>query len=339
MARKIFSTLFTLIFLPIFFITIMFFSLRFSLFNANFYKSTFTRANFYNELLSQDSASILKSLTQNGQNLLGPLSADDLGAAINQSVDQNWAKTEINTTFDQLLNYVTNKSAKISAIYNFADQKKKLIDNISAKLNEKINALPICTSSQLKELQNQDGGNAALSCRPAQMSAADFQNSLMEGLTGKEGLFTKIPDQYNLGDIISKYSFLNSAQRFYSFYNIGSWVALGVSLFLLLIIALINMKNIARMLKWLSIPMLIVSAPILIFSLFGNLLAPVLLSGYLITLSAVLKDLIRSIIQSASGQFFGSFEIIAGAVVLISIIMLIISSILNKKEMKGGKNG
>lgn len=335
MIRKIFSILFTLIFVPIFFIALILFSLRFSIFNANFYKYTFIKADLYNQVLDKNTASMLKGLTHDGANLLGPLSADDLSVVIKNTIDKSWAEEKINKTFDQALNYITGKSTNVSLILDLTDLKKKLNDNLATTLQNKLKSLPICTSEQLHEQQNQPGGEKfGFDCKPPTTNLNDLEKSITEGLTGKEGLLTTISDQYDLGATMMKLPFFASAQRAFVFYNIGTWLALGLSLFLLLLIGLINMKNISRMLKWLGIPLLIVAGPMLFFALVGNFILPMLLSGYFMTLPTEVKVLVNILAKTASGQFFGYYEIVTGITVLIAISMLIISSVIHKKASK-----
>lgn len=334
--RKFFSGCFSVLFVFVFLVALILINLNYSIFNVKNYKTAFEKSDFYNQILDKGVNYLMQGMSTGGASGLGPLTTQDISSVLKKSIPSDWLNTHVNNIFDQTFNYATGKSIAINLIIPISDVKKSLSDNLSSSLKTKIASLPNCTSEQMKQFnssQNKKEGESSFNfeCKPSSMSSDDLEKSLTEGITGKDGFITKLPDQYNLGEIISKGPTFGEIQRFISIYKMIMWISLAISFVLLLIVLLMNMKYIPGMLKWITIPPMIVSIIVLLAGILGYFSLNALFGGFIVSLPNEFKIVIYNLIKSFSGNLFIYFELSAGIIFLISLVGLIISSILTKK--------
>lgn len=333
MLRKLFSTCFSVLFVVVFLITLILFGLNSGILNVNNFKSAFVKADFYNQIFDKGITYFLQGMTGQGSTGLGPISTDNITSTIKKSIPTDWLEKHVNNIFDQTFSFITGKSNSINIIIPVSEIKKSLSDNLSSTLKTKIDKLPNCTSDQMKQFNSQDTGNSFnFECKPSNMNTADLENSMLDGITGKDGLITKLPDQYNLGEIMSKGNFLSEVKRFVDLFRIGMWISLGISFILFAIIVLMNMKYIPGMLKWLTIPLLIVSIIALALGGIGYLTINSLVGGFTISLPNEFKVIIFDLIKSLTGNIFFGFELNAGIIFVISIVTLIVAISMQRKN-------
>jgi len=332
MLRKLFSSCFSILFVIIFLVALILLNLNLSILNVNNYKTAFQKSDFYNQILGKGVTYFISGMNQGGKSSFGPLTEQDITTTIKKSITPQWLQIQVDKIFDQSFNKITGKSTSINIVIPISDVKKSLSDNLTSILKIKVAGLPTCTAEQLKQINsNKDQNSYNFECIPSSMSTAEIENSLLDGITGKEGLLTKLPDQYNLGEIISKGPFLDTAQRGIDIFRMVMWISLSVSIVLLLIILLMNMKYIPGMLKWITIPLLIVSISVLILGVIGYFSINSLVGGFTISLPNEFKVVIFDLIKSFSGNLFISMMSITGIIFLISVVVLIISIVLGKK--------
>lgn len=311
--------------------------MKFSILNPSFLKDTLVKVDVYGQLINQGIPALLSSTEKNSEFGLGGLmKADDIGEIIKSAIPVSFLQEQTEKTIDGFLNFALGKTQKMEIIIPLAEFKKTSSEKFTEKLNAKIQELPKCTQKEFQELQNSKEGEEVKSfnCWPAGMEGELFSESLIGSITGSEGFLTKLPDQYNLGEVIVKDSQKAEAiQRFFTIFNKvfqTLWIALLV---IVALIILINRRYPAGMLKWIAIPILIPSAIILLFSLAGGIFAKLLTMGYMGMLPADFKQVASSLQDAIISRFSYNFILFSGISVAICIVLLIVSSIINRKSI------
>lgn len=334
MARKIFSCFFAVLVVPILVIFLLFLGLKTSVLSADFYKATIRKADIFNQILNQSGA-LLNSMVGGEQKRfgLGPINANDLQTVLKESISPAWLEEQTSKIADNFFIFAYGNSSTLEMIIPLTELKKSLPENLNKAFRTKIESLSVCTPEQEKKLQSpKEGESISFDCRPKNMNANQMVSTLLEPITGKEGLITKLPDQYDLGQIINKNpSSLSAIQRFFYFANLIFLALLVTSSILLLSIALLNMTYLPGMLKWLAIPVLISSAAVLIFGFFGQFTLRLLLGGYLSILSTEMKTVVNSLIKIFSENLSFQFIFPSGIIMAIAIALLILALVLTKK--------
>lgn len=331
MFRKFFSLVFCFLFVPIFLVFLIALSLKFSLLNSDFLKNTFIKADLYNSILDDGASSLLKTVEKNAQFGLGPLNAEDISLILKSSISAGWLQNQTETAIDNYSSFAYGKTDKLEIILPLIDFKKSLSQNIEQNLINKLENLPNCTNEQLKQLQSEEGLKS-INCKPAGTNTKEISESLTKDITGKGGLISQLPDNYNLTEKISANPAKTEAlQRFYKIFNLIFKALLLASSIILAIIALINIKYFPGMLKWLCIPIMIPSLIILILGLTGKLLSVLLMTSYLTILPAEMKVAASALVNSVFGSIFNVFQFYGLIFLIASVLMLILAIVLSKK--------
>jgi hypothetical protein len=333
MVRKFFSSCLAIIFVPIFVVTILVIGAKYDVFNPNFYLNVFDKSNFYTEVVQNLPNILGQSLTGGDNNAFGPLTGEDIASSIQESINPTWLKNNLQNTITSIFNYGSGKIYSIDVIIPLKDIKLSFINSISQKFNTKIAALPQCTDQQFQELQSKNLSPTSLNCIPSGTNIEKLENQFKNDLTsGDQSLMNTLPDNYNLNEQLNKNPLLlSNIKKAFSYSNTLFYVLLITSLLLLTIIALINMKNVSTMLKWISIPILISAILLLISAIFGNLILNSMASGFIIDSTAQVKSFIFNLIGTITKQFFSFYYYCSSILIILSIITIVIAIKISNK--------
>lgn len=331
MFRKFFSVIFSLLFVVVFLFFLIILSLKLSVFNPEFIKNSFIKADLYNSILDEGVGALLKTVEANAQFGLGPLKAEDISLILKSSISANWLEQQSESAIDNYFNFVYGKTDKLEIILPLVEVKKSLSQNIEQGLKDKLKNLPKCTNEQLNKLQSEEGFKS-INCRPAGMDANAISQELSKEITGEGGLISQLPDNYNLTEKINKNPAKTEAmQRFYKIFTLIFKALLLASSIILAILALINIKYFPGLLKWLATPLMIPSLIIFILALAGKLLSVLLITSYLTILPAEMKAAASALTNNIFGSIFNVFQFYGLIFLIASLLMLIVAIILSKK--------
>jgi hypothetical protein len=326
MAKKIFTTIFIIIFVPIAMATILLFSLRLSLLNPNFIKAGLNKANFYNQVAEEALTSLVK--TQGSNNFtLGPVNQDQAIAMVQNALPASFIKTQIETTLDNFSDFIAGKNNDWQVNINLINAKQTLASEYKSYLDKNWSSIPVCTSQDISNAQT------SLSCR----QTGDTSESItQEVFYGVNGIYNHMPDvltNQSLG--IHDLSVFNQARNFYHYIEIGSAATLIVSLFLLLLIILLNLSPAYSLFQSLGVAIIVPAGLILLsFLVFHLIFFTLAISNLNLGLSGSATSFVIVLIKAIVGRFLIQTEIISGGLVIISIVLLILASYLFKRSSK-----
>ena len=332
MVRKIFSVLFILVFMPLFVVVFILFMVRYSLFNANYYKSALEKTGLYNSILDKGLNYALEGMSKGNVKSGVPsiFSNDSLKDIIKKTIAPEWLKKYTELIIDQSIAYIMNDSQKVEIIIPTSEIKKSLTDNATQYLDKTFANLPECTAEQLKKLEQQSGSESFnIDCKPKGASTLELNQQMMGSLNE---LINSLPENYNLGEKMMQGPYMaktrDSIRQFKMFSNIGL-IVLGIILF---IIALINIQHFSSMLKFIFIPVLIVTLFIFPASFVGYFLLKSFASGFFVTLPNELKSVPDSLVSALFKGLFTNAGVFSGILVLFSIILLIVAYKMGKRK-------
>lgn len=338
MIRKFFSSLLVVILVPIFLIFLIALSAKFSILTPQFYQTAFQKADIYTKIVKDAAPALFNSIggkngEGNGRFGLGPLGAEDISKVLEETVKPEWLQTQVEMGLTNFFDFATGKNKDLVIVIPLSEIKSKAVENLSQTFRNKIDSLPTCTAEELKKLQSQDKeGGFSFNCKPSGANSQNLEEMVMSSITGKEGLLSQLPNEYNVDEIILKKPGASEAiSRFFTIFGMifkALIIALGVLIFLLI---LINHKYILGAFKWLTIPIMISAAIVLTLSLFVHLLSAGLIGGYLTILPGELKSIATFTAIDLIGQLFFKFELYSGIAFGSALILLIIAIILSKK--------
>lgn len=330
--RKFFSFIFALILVLVFLAFLLALGLKFSFLNQNFYKDAFRKADIYNALVTNAAPAVFSMVGENASFGLGPLGTEEITKVLEETVKPQWLQGQVETAISNFFDFANGKNNDLNIVLALSEIKKSAAENLSGTFRAKMETLPTCTAEELKKLQSQNKeGGFSFNCKPSGASSQDLEEMVMSSVTGKDGLLSQLPDQFNIGEAILKKPGANeSILRFFTIFGMvfrALSIALGI---LILLLALINRKYWPGMLKWLSIPLMIPAAIVLVLAVIAQIVATALIGGYLTVLPGALKSLATTKAITLIAQFFWIFEFYSGIILVGLIIILILAIILSK---------
>ncbi|MFW6143809.1 MAG: hypothetical protein ACOC4Z_02760 [Patescibacteria group bacterium] len=254
--KKFFSVVLSLIFLFVLFLTTLAFSLENTLFQSDFHTRNFKKINLYQTAATEIVPSLL---TQNEESPLEqmPLTEEDLGEIIQQSIPEPWLQSEVEGNLDNAFAYLKGKEKTLDLSINLTPVKSSLAEDFAQNLLHKLQELPPCSQEQMLAMQS--GEVDKLECLPPQAAQGDMEQQLSRQFSG---MTEEIPEEINLSEQLpaDAEAQLEKIQDGYQIFNMARWSLLGLTVGLFLILLLINGENILGYLKGLSITVLILSA-------------------------------------------------------------------------------
>lgn len=264
--RKFFSCCLVGLFVIALSLVMGIFAVKRTILSSSFHKTNLRKTNFYEQSLkkfppfiaqvlskSNQSSSDTKTAKQTSEDAQSVLLITTFAKAIEGSVTPTWLQTQTEAIIDSVFGYVQNKSTAINIIIPMAPIKAGLGTSLSATLKEEFNKLPTCTAAQLKQTSQ----SAGTQCKPAGFNTAEFDKALSDPKTNP---FSSIPDQYDLGQQLTKNSqALNTLRTFFRVVNITFWLSVVAMLLAAGIIFLLNLKTIGNALKVIGIPIIVVA--------------------------------------------------------------------------------
>ena len=333
MIRKIFSVLFSIALVTTIIIFILFLSVRKTILTPDFFNSVFAKSNIYTNVIDVVLPAYSNQLFKDFGGAGSMISPDDAVEIIKKSVTPAWLESQIKNITSNIYNYANKKSPSLTIVVPLADIKKSLIDNITSTVNKKIESLPECSESEMKEFQSMASNNS-ITCKPPGEYLKTFEDSFAKGLTeGDEGMLAKIPDQFDIGVIVTKNpGTALSIQNFYEIFNKVYFYLISIMAFLYVIIFVMNLADISRAIKWISIPTIVGSALILIIALTGNVFSTVFIKGFYASLPVEARSTVDSLGSTAVDHIFGSIETNSLIMLISAIALLIAAIVINKKN-------
>lgn len=332
--RRFFGVLIILLSAVLGIVVVLVWSVRVSLLSSQPWKSAFQQSKIYENILpdiiteAYNNPDTKKSITSDF-----PITSAELTDLLDATVPPNFLQTQVEKSLDVIFSLVTGKASLDTAKLEIPLQDIKNRLPVAAKelLIKKITALPVCTSQQINQFEQNEQLTSLPSCWPKELDAravVDESFSLAE-------VADKIPDSVDLVAEIKKSSNNSSGQESFgqTVEKVQGMAGLvfGVHLLatiiwavLLLGLFAIFLPTLRRSFRWFSIGLFIPTFILLIASIAakGQIVRIALPGGN--SNSAVLTKYFEPIFQNLGGQLINQLQIFALVGVIVSIVAFVI---------------
>ena len=306
--------------------TLALFGMRHTLLNANYYKSALKQSGIYNEVLENGGSLIYEKISENN-NIMGEIfSAKDISKIISSSISAQWLEEQTNKLIDEAVDYSLGKTQEFKFEIPLDQIKNTMLEGFISVFRDKFNTLPICTQSQIEAFEL-TGLSEVVNCKPIGQSFAEIENSIRNNDSLKV-----IPDNFNIGDYITQSPLIfSNIRNAVSTINIVFWSTAVVSFLLFLFIVLLNLTNISGLLKWTSIPLLIVSILFFIVVSIAKLMMSFNLNSFMTVGPEITFDW-NTLFTTLINKIYFYDLILSASIFAFALILLIIGIILGRKK-------
>lgn len=291
MRNKVLGVFLVLITIPFIILTI--FTITFTnLKNPLFYKKVLDKHSIYN------SATLaIRSL---------PVASDNNNffSAVIPQITTAWLKENTEKNLDNFNLYLKGKTATYDFYLNIAPFKAQIVKNMPGLSESDIpDKLTLSSYSQILE---------------------KLQENQTTSLTKQSDTSSQIEKNLNLQDQFSKNT--GQVKKGIGYFNIGSWVTIGLTLMLLILIGLAARRNLKSLFRWLAATLLI-SVGLMILPAFfvnkcGSSITTKISSK---SLTPQTTDLIKESIKAISFELAHVMILICAIIAGVGLLMLIIS--------------
>jgi hypothetical protein len=274
-------------------LTIITYNLNRTFFNLEFYEKKFDESDFYQSITDTLASSMANSQYLNiaGNSLL---TTEELQTIVKTIIVPDWLEEQTQIIMAGVFGLfdLNEDPRQVKIIIDLSAKKDQVEQILQAKIEDKVNNLPICTPDSINI--SAESINMDKICRPAGVDPTQFieQNNL-----DIAKLLVNIPEQFNLieflenGMILKQKESVSSStasnfwQNITTFRNvitflkylyIASWFLLPLSLILIILLSLPHFKSILRRL---GLALLFPSLFLLIISLAPNITAELFLKN------------------------------------------------------------
>lgn len=326
MAKKVFTIIFIVFFVPCAILALILMNLRLTLLSADFVKKGLIRADFYNQAINKVLISLVNTNNQDGSFSFGPVDKDELVVILNKALPPGNLQSQVENGLTNFGQFLAGERADLGIIFNLGEPKKTLESQLSKSLEKEWENLPTCSDSQA------DSEELAADCKPSDTIAdVEVHNLLYDS---SSGILKNVPDNLNIQNTwVKNLSVLDSAKNIYRFVDLGGKIALIVSLFLLLFIILLNLKPIFALFKTSGVALIIPSGLVMVGTVVFHIIFFAFVTANLkLGLLEELTSLSLALIKSIIGRYLLQTEIVSGVLVVIAITLLILAHHFYKKS-------
>lgn len=346
------------------FLAVLLMILFFFLFNPILYaynfKLIFLRPALYQGLirsgrLSESLASFLSSALigsiQKGAAKEGiptsTFSSENFKEIIKKAFPPEWMEKELGGLIDNFFAWFYGDTEELNLKISLKEIKKNFGPAFGEFFSETAKGIPTCTSAQIQKLAQGDQNTI---CLPPGMSIKDLQQ--FKGSQMFENLLAGLPDEVdllNLGsmegkpkDLAATMASLNKFRDYAHFAFLILYLLTAGLILLLIFIALLTWKPFSSVLKTMGTTILVPSALILVTSSISQIFSRTLKLSQILSLAGFAKlqggfdpkifDSLGAIFSDLISRFTLYKIIECGALVAISICLIVIGVILRKKK-------
>lgn len=294
MRNKILGVFLVLITIPFIILTI--FTITFTnLKNPLFYKQVLDKHSIYN------------SATLSIRSLPVASDSNNFFSAVIPQITTSWLKENVETNLDNFNVYLKGKNSTYDFYLNIAPFKAQIVKNMPGlSANDIPDKLTLSSYSQILEKLQAN------------------QTGLVKNSDTGSDVGSQIEKNINLQDQFSKNT--SQVKKGIGYFNIGSWVVIGLALVLLILIGVAARRNLKSMFRWLAATLLISVGLMILPTFFINKFG----SSYVTKISSKsltpqTMDLIKNSIKAVSFELAHIILILCAVIGGIGLLFIIIS--------------
>ena len=319
-----FSYLLAFLIIPTFICLAFFSTLHYTIFNPDFHKKNLIQTDAYNRLIQDGVPSVILSIKNENENIYDQLIRRGAILVFQKFVTNEWLQSQTEIVIDQGLAYLStpgNPDKILSELKTFQTQYLPKASNLLSTVESSI---PAC----------EDKNNIIKGLFPA----IDCNNINYTLDQVREEVKSIRVQALNIEGQVNSY--INQAETYIIlFFALRNFISsLGTYIFILsllvalyvIILAILQYRNISSMLKWLAAPFIIASVFTLLITLAIKNITSVTIESLALNINPEIDAIIRDILSVTSSNFICYLKTFAGITLGISVALLIAGCVVKR---------
>lgn len=308
--------------------TLLFWSLSTTAFSDNFYKKSFSQADFYNRMVQDGVPSIILETDTENDNLMDTLMRQGIVFIFQKLVTPDWLQQETEGVIDKTFSYLKSKdTTQESQIKDFLGQfNQETVSDIDNQVTVILNSIPTCEQVMLPTLF------PGINCEEMNNTLNQIKTEIK---TGQEELQDITPELLATNARIQQdIDYLIEFKNFFK--NVPLYFGLALILLGLVTLALafLRHKNVPSMLKWLSVPYFIVSVLLLLKVEILKYLVIKYIGNLQIDTTVEMKSILIDVMNTTVVNLFLPLQKVGWLILILSVLLFIVAIILDRIDIK-----
>ena len=312
-AKKTISLICGIFFVPLLFVFIFSLTLKNTIANPQYYKDNLKEINAYNRIVNQGIPSLILEMHISDNKLTDSLAKELTVFLIQKFVDPDWIQETTEVFIDKTIAFFQKPDQQIKL--DLSNYQKKL-DKLSSGLLVLEGIIPESTASASKMAAN----------------LGEIKKDL-------QGIRLAI-DKIDLGVVRADQTVqkINSSiqliHKFMVYINVWLWACLAAMIILIGVVAFLQWKNYALVIKLISCFAGVGAFLSLIVAFIANIFVPKGLGNFDIVLSSSIRDIINDFLKITISGIFQRMETYAAVILVISVAVFVSVLIVERKGLK-----
>lgn len=298
--------------------------------NPQYYKDIFTKSNTYEDLLEKGVPSVVMQATISDDAMMNMLARQGIVYVIKNSIPASWIQDKTELLIDDISQFIKNSKKNPEIVLQLHD-----IDSYLVQIGDGLTVLeqiiPSCadaknTSDELKGLINVD-----IDCANMAVSLDDIKGQISKAKIAISQLEVA---EVNLTDEVQKGAdFFTGVNQFANRVSGMYWWSLVIFILSLVVILLLQYKDIYKLIKYIAIPIAGSSGMVLLAALISK--PSVLRSiddNFHLETTQEMHDIIIRFLHTAVIDRYTSVITISSILLVISLAIFIVSILLHRKK-------
>lgn len=292
---------------------IFFYNLNVTVANPKFYKKSLQNANVYERLINDGIPAIITSSQISQDAVSNMLVKNAIIFVIQKSIPLDWVQSQTEKVIDEVALFFTKQHATPKAAIQL-DNLDTYLTQIGDGLNIVAQLVPSCASTSGEPMKLL---NVTIDCKNMSINLDQIKASLQKASSEIAKVkVTSVEVSSQIKDVAGK---INKLQSMIKNLNTYMWVSFITMILMVVLIAFMQHSNIYKMIKYLSISLIIGSVILLVFSLFGESSSLRNIGTINLNIASAMNSIIVDFAKSVVSNLYLQIKIISGIILIISV--------------------
>lgn len=306
------------------------FTLKNTALNTQFYKDNLKKADTYNRLLIEGVPSIILDSTLTGNQISNMLAQKAVIYVIQKSIPAEFIEKEVNAIIDKIAQFL----AKPTEDYKFnidLIQFNSYLKQSSDGLILLSQILPSCKETQDLNQEASKLLNTSISCKETDVNLDEIKKSITSLAVEIEKINTAGVNINN--DIKQAFATITNIQIYIKSITDYMWGSLILMMIFIMAIVLLQLKNICKIFRYISLPIGIGSLLVFLGAIVSqNMTLKSFYENLNSNLSPVMQSIINDLIKTNITQFYYYAKTVSGYTFLTALIIYLVFYFVDRKE-------
>ncbi|MFH1781482.1 MAG: hypothetical protein ABH835_02610 [Patescibacteria group bacterium] len=326
--KKVISYLLVIFLVPAFVMLAFFSTLSATVFNPDFHKNNLVEANTYVRLINDGVPSIVLNVKSENDDIYDYLIRRGVIYLFQQFVTPEWLESKANLGIDQIYTFISTPGSPDEYLNKIETFRTQYLLNASKQISIIQTSIPIC----------EDQNNALklfmpnVDCTSMNHTLDEIRNELGD----IQVRVAKIEVQLNEASLqLEKYiKIIFALKNFVSNLTTYIWINSVLCLLAMLVLGLLQFKNIASMLKWVATPFLIASILILIKGYVLDKILALYINSLTLNITPEMDSIIYDVLNLTNTNIWAFMKTFGWIAFGLSLAMLVAGYVIERVNWK-----